>query len=121
MGTKAEALTATTSAVEQHERETIFDIFRRWGYLQATLDPLGQFLPPEPFPTPAPEGDLAAEARAFYCGSIGVEFMHIASNEQRQGLQQQIEQKPPTPDQAHILTSLIRADLFEQISQSRYL
>ena len=107
------------TAVDQ--REAVFDIFRRWGYLQATLDPLGQFLAPEPFPTPAPEGDLAAEARAFYCGSIGLEFMHIPNNEQRQWMQQQMEQTPPTPDQAHILTSLIRADLFEQVSQSRYL
>ena len=120
MATSTQHFTSDAGATPD-QREAVFDIFRRWGYLQATLDPLGQFLPPEPLPTPAPEGDLAAEARAFYCGSIGVEFMHIASNEQRQWLQQQIEQKPPTPDQAHILTSLIRADLFEQISQSRYL
>ena len=60
MATKAGALTAPTPAVEQQEREQIFDIFRRWGYLQASLDPLGQFLPPEPFPTPAPEGEAAA-------------------------------------------------------------
>jgi len=49
MATNAGTLTATPAA-EQQERESIFDIFRRWGYLQATLDPLGQFLPPEPFP-----------------------------------------------------------------------
>src|SRR3984957_12404515 len=120
MATKAEALTAT-SAVEQHERETIFDIFRRWGYLQASLDPLGQYLPPEPFPTPAPEGEIAAEARGYYCGTIAAEFMHIANVEQRQWLQQHIEQTPPAPDQALILTQLINADIFEQVIQSRYL
>src|ERR1700722_20303644 len=121
MATKAEALTVKTSAVEQHERETIFDIFRRWGYLQASLDPLGQYLPPEPFPTPAPEGDIAKEARSYYCGNIASEFMHIPSNEQRQWLQERIEQIPAKPDQALILTQLIRADLFEQVIQSRYL
>ena len=62
MASKAETLTASTAAGVQ-EREAIFDIFRRWGYLQASLDPLGQYLPPEPFPTPAPEGDIAKEAR----------------------------------------------------------
>jgi 2-oxoglutarate dehydrogenase E1 component len=108
-------------AADTIAREAVFDIFRRWGYLQATLDPLGQYLPPEPFPTPSPEGDFAAEARAIYCGTIGVEFMHIASTEQRQWLQQQMEQPAPTPDQAHILTRLIHADLFEQVIQSRYL
>jgi 2-oxoglutarate dehydrogenase E1 component len=121
MATKAGALTPPAPAVEPHEHETTFDIFRRWGYLQASLDPLGQFLPPEPFPTSAPEGEAAAEARSFYCGTIAVEFMHIASPEQRQWLQERMEQKAPTQDQKLILTQLIRADLFEQVIQSRYL
>jgi 2-oxoglutarate dehydrogenase E1 component len=122
MATKAGALTAPTPAVEQQERETIFDIFRRWGYLQASLDPLGQYLPPEPFPiTSVPEGEFAAEARRYYCGTFAVEFMHIPSLEQRQWLQEQIEQPTPKPDQKQILTQLIRADLFEQVIQQRYL
>jgi 2-oxoglutarate dehydrogenase E1 component len=109
---------ATTGA---ETRETTLDIFRRWGYLQATLDPLGQYLPPEPFPVPAPEGDASAEARRIYCGTIGIEFMHLADPEPRLWLQQQMEQTPPPLDQRHILTKLIRADLFEQVIQSRYL
>src|ERR1700754_2805498 len=121
MATKAEALTQAPTVTDQQERETVFDIFRRWGYLQATLDPLGQYLPPEPFPTPAPEGELAAEARGYYCGTIAAEFMHIPSPEQRQWIQERMEQKAPKPNQAHILTQLIRADLFEQVIQSRYL
>src|ERR1700723_854804 len=72
-------------------REATFDFFRRWGYLQASLDPLGQFYPPEPFPTPAPEGADADEARSYYCSSIGAEFMHIASPEKRAWLQEQLE------------------------------
>ena len=52
-------------------REATFDVFRRWGYLQTTLDPLGQYLPAEPFPNALPEGeeDAATEARGFYCGT----------------------------------------------------
>src|SRR5216683_2354874 len=122
MATKAGALTPPAPAVEQHERETTFDIFRRWGYLQASLDPLGQYLPPEPFPiTSVPEGEFAADARSYYCGTFAVEFMHIPSLEQRQWLQDQIEQPTPKPDQKHVLTQLIRADLFEQVIQQRYL
>jgi 2-oxoglutarate dehydrogenase E1 component len=121
MATKAGAITQSAPAVEQQDRETVFDIFRRWGYLQASLDPLGQYLPPEPFPTPAPEGEIAAEARGFYCGTIAAEFMHIPSPEQRQWLQDQVEQKAPKPDRALILTQLIHADIFEQVIQSRYL
>jgi 2-oxoglutarate dehydrogenase E1 component len=109
-----------------HERrETIFDIFRRWGYLQATLDPLGQYLPGEPFPVAVPDGsdahEAAIEARGFYCGTIAAEFMHIPTPEKRQWLQEQMEQPAPAQDQRRILTQLIRADLFEQVIQSRYL
>jgi 2-oxoglutarate dehydrogenase E1 component len=127
MATKAGTLPppATTAdkidRPDNQEREAIFDIFRRWGYLQTSLDPLGQFLPPEPFPTPAPEGEIAAEARGYYCGTIAAELMHIANVEQRQWLQDRIEQTPPAPDQALILTQLIHADIFEQVIQSRYL
>ena len=119
MATKAAPVTQSASAVEQHDREAVFDIFRRWGYLQASLDPLGQYLPPEPFPTPAPEGESAAEARGYYCGTIAVEFAHILNPEQRQWIEEKMEQKPAKQDQAHTLTQLIRADLVEQVIQSR--
>ena len=112
---------ATLGGGDFSVRETVFDIFRRWGFLQATLDPLGQYLPAEPFPTPAPDGVISAEARRFYCGTIGVEFMHIASQEKRAWIQQQME-RPYTPaDPRRILTGLIRADIFEQVIQQRYL
>lgn len=121
MATKAGILTPAAPPANQQERETTFDIFRRWGYLQASLDPLGQYLPPEPFPVAVPEGDFAAEARSYYCGNFAAEFMHIPSPEQRQWLQEQLEQPTPKPDQKLVLTQLIRADLFEQVIQQRYL
>ena len=115
----------TTNGTETNakRREQTFEVFRRWGYLQTTLDPLGQYLPPEPFPTTLPEGDeeTAAEARSYYCGTIGVEFMHIANAEKREWIEAQMEQSAPKIDQARVLTSLIRAELFEQVIQSRYL
>src|ERR1700685_1545129 len=94
----------TATPADPSQRETVFYIFRRWGYLQATLDPLGQYLPPEPFPTPAPEGEFTDEARGYYCGTIAAEFMHIANNEQRQWLEEPMEQTPERPDQARILS-----------------
>ena len=126
MATKAGTLTPQTPAAEHQERETTFDIFRRWGYLQASLDPLGQYLPPEPFPVPVvPEGEYAAEARGYYCGTLAAEFMHIPSPEQRQWIQEQLEQPTPPPDgqpdRKRVLTQLMHADLFEQVIQQRYL
>src|ERR1035438_7629699 len=102
-------------AAHQDQRERVFDIYRRWGYLKAALDPLGQYLAPGPLPTPAPEGPAAAAARAVYCGSIGVEFMPIENSARRQWLQQQMEQPSEQPDQTRILSELIHADLFEQV------
>jgi 2-oxoglutarate dehydrogenase E1 component len=110
--------TETQTAIS---REATFDFFRRWGYLQASLDPLGQFYPPEPFPTAAPETADADEARRYYCGSIGAEFMHIASPERRAWIQQQLESNFTAENPARILTGLIRADIFEQVIQQRYL
>jgi 2-oxoglutarate dehydrogenase E1 component len=70
---------------------------------------------------PEGEEDAAAEARSFYCGTIGVEFMHIANSEQREWLEQQMEREAPPVQQKRVLTELIKAEIFEQVIQSRYL
>src|SRR5579875_3636988 len=119
MASRAEEL--TEQGLQQPERETVFNTFRRWGYLQASLDPLGQYLPPVPFPLDVPDGEAAREARGYYCDTIAVEFMHLLNREQREWIQQQMERPAPVQDQARILTQLIHADLFEQVIQSRYL
>jgi 2-oxoglutarate dehydrogenase E1 component len=118
IGTEQETLATEAEAIQ---REAIFDVFRRWGYLQSWLDPLGQYLPPEPFPVPTPTGPIADEAREFYSKTFGVEFMHISSPEQRLWIQQQVEESTRRPNQQHVLTQLIRADIFEQVVQSRYM
>ena len=109
------------TAETEQTRESVFHIFRRWGYLQAQLDPLGQYLPPEPFPVTVPEGDFAREARSYYCGTIAAEFLHLTSLRQREWIEAQIEQVPPTVNQGQTLSRLIQADLFEQVIQARYL
>ena len=102
------------------ERERIFDAFRRWGYLEADLDPLG-FLPPQRHPDLRIEGEAGREARAVYAGTIGVEFMHIADPERRRWVQARMEAPPSSVDQSQVLDQLIRAELFEQVLQQRYL
>jgi len=121
----ARASNSTDASRIDTAREAVFDIFRRWGYLQASLDPLGQYLQPEPFPIPTPAtpetASIADQARALYSSTIGLEFMHIHGAAERDWLQQKMEQPAPAQDQAQILSRLIRADLFEQTIQSRYL
>jgi len=103
------------------QREQIFEAFRRWGHLQAKLDPLGQYLLPEPVPELHFDGEDAEEAKKYYCGSIAVEFMHLPDASRREWIQERMEQRAPVPDQRKVLEQLTQADLFEQVIQSRYL
>jgi 2-oxoglutarate dehydrogenase E1 component len=103
------------------QRDQTFEAFRRWGHLQAKLDPLGQYLLPEPFPELNFEGEDAEEAKAYYCGSIGVEFMHLPDAAKREWIQERMERPAPVPNQQQVLERLTQADLFEQVIQSRYL
>src|SRR6516164_311249 len=102
------------------ERERVFEPFRRWGYLEADLDPLG-FLRPHPHPDLQIDGELAREARTAYCGTIGVEFAHISDPARRQWIQERMESEPAPVDQKRALDLLIRGELFEQVLQQRYL
>ena len=102
------------------ERERVFNLFRQYGYLEAELNPLG-LLPPQPHPDLEIDNEWAREARRFYCGTVGVELMHIADPERRRWIQERIETEPATVDQKRALDLLVRADLFEQTLQSRYL
>src|SRR5580658_242383 len=111
---------STAGISENYERERIFNLFRQYGYLEAELNPLG-LLPPQPRPDLAIDNEFAREARRFYCGSVGVEFMHISDPERRRWIQERIEAEAAAVDQQHALDLLVRADVFEQTLQQRYL
>jgi len=113
-----QSIVETAGAKEEQER--IWDSFRRWGYLQAQIDPLGDLKPVEMAELEA-TGPEAEAARAIYCGSIGAEFMHIADAERRAWMQARMEAEPAKPDRARILELLVRAEVFEQVLQTRYL
>jgi len=107
--------------VDPQDRERVFDAFRRWGYLQAQLDPLDQYLAPQSVPELDIQGDIADEARRYYCSTVAAEFTHIPEAAKREWIQQRLETEAHAVDQKRILELLTRADLFEQVIQSRYL
>ena len=112
------------------ERESVFNAFRQWGYLEGDLDPLG-FLRPRPTAELQIDSEYAREARSIYSSTIGVEINHIYAPERRRWIYEQMESpsqgfevtdsEVPKKDQARILDLLIRADVFEQVMQQRYL
>src|SRR5258708_35250326 len=85
---------ANPAIIENYERERVFNLFRQFGYLEAELNPLG-LLPPQPHPDLKIDSEWAREARRIYCGSVGVEFIHIAYPERRLRIQERIEAEPP--------------------------
>ena len=109
---------------QSSQREQAFDAFRRWGYLQAQLDPLDQYLSPVRMPELDLSGPDVADARRIYASSIGAEFMHITNADRREWIAERLEAGPPALDpeaQKRVLDLLTRADVFEQVIQSRYL
>ncbi len=116
VASKTTALSSDAAA----QRELVFDKFRRWGYLAARLDPLGflQAAAPAELDDKSP---WSSEARSIYCGTIGADFMHIADPERRAWIAARMEHPPAAkPDQQRILERLLRAELFEQTLQARF-
>src|ERR1051325_12187023 len=86
------------------EQERVFDVVRRWGYLQANLDPLGQNLKPLPFAElDKLTGATADEARRVYCGTVGAEFSYITDPEHRRWVSESMEAAAPAVDRERVL------------------
>src|ERR1700731_1292150 len=118
---KKPAAGGLAKAASDDARERIFDAFRRWGYLEAPLDPLGLFEPLKQPDLDALTGEAAEEARRIYCGTVGADFMHLPEPERRRWIAERLEAPAGEVAQQKVLERLIRADLFEQVLQSRYL
>ncbi len=129
MPTKPKASSAVIGAASNNgsnpERERVFAAFRQFGYLEGDLDPLG-FLRPRETPELQIDSKYAREAREIYSSTIGVEINHIYAPERRRWIYDRMESpdqgyKVTEEDQKRIFDLLMRADLFEQVIQQRYL
>src|SRR6202142_1530709 len=112
--------TIVDSVATQDAQERVWDAFRRWGYLQANLDPLGD-MAPVAMQELEVTGAEAEAARRVYCGTIGVEFMHIPEREKREWIQARMETEAPGVDRERILEWLVRPGKLGQVLQTRYL
>jgi len=143
------------AAVEQATRDTMQALmlirnYRVRGHLLATYDPLG-IEKPEPHPEldPASYGftekdfdrsifldgvlglkfatlrEILSILRATYCGTMGVEFMHIQYPEQKSWIQKRIESSRNRPsmtveEKKSILRTLVEVESFEEFLQLKY-
>jgi len=76
---------------------------------------------PETSALEALTGEVAAEARRIYCGTVGADFTHLPELDRQRWIAARIEAPAQEVNQQRILERLIRADLFEQVLQARYL
>ena len=135
----------------QHRVDMLVRNFRVRGHITAHLDPLGDgvevpdelqpafygFTDPDydrpfAFSTTVP-GDrvrtlreIIEQMRHTYCGSIGVQFMHIDNLHVRQWLQNRMESTENTvklkrKEQIRILTRLTDAVIFEEFIQRKFI
>ena len=123
--------------------------YRELGHLAADLDPLeraphshpllalgefgfteadlGRTVDATPFKglERAPLRELVTALQETYCGTLGVEYMHIADKSPREWLQERMEparNRPAMTDdqRADILARLVRAETFEQFLHTKY-
>src|SRR5580700_8049896 len=121
----AATMAASSNNGSNPERERVFAAYRQFGYLEGDLDPLG-FLRPRPTPELEDDGEYAREARSIYSSTIGVEINHLYAPDRRRWIHERMESpsqgfEVTEEDQQRILDLLIRADVFEQVMQQRYL
>ena len=72
------------------------DAFRRWGHLEACIEPLQLTPRPRRSELPAEAGDPeVARLRQVYCGAIGAEFEHLDRAAEREWWARALERLVP--------------------------
>ncbi|MEY2794704.1 MAG: hypothetical protein RIR10_420, partial [Planctomycetota bacterium] len=140
---------AAAAATAQRKVDELILRYRTFGHLATQLDPLGTTRPfPEmltleavglgddalslafdpgtlPLDNPSTLGEIVSCLEQTYCGSMGVEFMHIACPERRAWLAKRLEGTRNRPQfsaeqKKRILSKLLEADSFENFLANRY-
>ncbi len=120
----------------------LIQAYREYGHLAANLDPLGiekrnfpseldpahyGFIPDD-YDRPIYAENQQATLRSLldkfkkaYCGTIGIEFMHIQDSIQRNWIQEKIEcSAQPKPESKKIFAQLTQAEFFEKFLNVKF-
>ncbi len=153
IGAEAATLTADSSheaVLRQTATVRLLTAYRDFGHLQAHIDPLNPPPPPNPMLSlarfglsesdldatvdasmyfgikgNARLGDLVEALQETYCGTLGVEFMHMLHLDARRWLAQRMESSHNRPEFPHrqqfrLLFTLHQAELFEKFLHTKY-
>ncbi len=148
-GAHKSAGAGVADCVQQEQVDQLIRAYRVRGHRIAQLDPLGSEPPPFPelqlehyglsekdlnvkfsckalgFEGLHPLRDILQRLQNTYCGTIGVQFMHIDDPTIKFWLQERMEStenkiKLPREEQLRILTRLTDAELFESFLQKKF-
>jgi 2-oxoglutarate dehydrogenase E1 component len=101
-------------------KDPLANAFRRWGYLQANLDPLGRLKPLAHPDLDDASGDEADRWRRIYCGSVGAEFMHMHFRDRSEWVARRMEGTGDVPSRRRIVKRLAEAELLERFLHKLY-
>jgi 2-oxoglutarate dehydrogenase E1 component len=101
-------------------KDPLANAFRRWGYLQADLDPLGRLEALPHADLDDASGDEADRWRRIYCGSVGAEFMHMCFRDRCEWVARRMEETDAVPDRWRIVKRLAEAELLERFVHKLY-
>ncbi|MBT8495152.1 MAG: 2-oxoglutarate dehydrogenase E1 component, partial [Deltaproteobacteria bacterium] len=137
-------------AVGSHSVWPLVLAYRAHGHQVANLDPLGLLTRPHvaeldlethgfqgpdrdltfpaeglPWAEGEPLGKVLHHLRETYCGSIGIEFLHISNPKKKEWLAEQMEERSPswvpaTEDRLAMLEQVIRAETFESFCHTKF-
>ncbi|MCU0793719.1 MAG: 2-oxoglutarate dehydrogenase E1 component, partial [Opitutaceae bacterium] len=150
--TAAAASAAGVHVIDSYKQAQIIryiNAHRSHGHLEAHLDPLGEKPAPHPKLSLAHFGlgeadldesftltnfqgggqrklrDIVSAVKNTYCGTIGVEFMHVQDHDAREWLQRRMEAVENTPSysknqKTRILRRIHKAELFEKFLHTKF-
>lgn len=150
--TAAAAAAAGVRVIDSYKQAQIIryiNAHRSHGHLEAHLDPLGEKPAAHPKLTLENFGlgaedldesftltnfqgggqkklrDIQSAVKKTYCGTIGVEFMHVQDHDAREWLQRRMEAVENTPSydktrQTRILRRIHKAELFEKFLHTKF-
>ncbi|TVQ62326.1 MAG: 2-oxoglutarate dehydrogenase E1 component [Phycisphaerales bacterium] len=133
----------------QARADAVIAVYRGLGHMGSKLDPFGRDEPRPPalhlsyhgisdadlnqavdataigLSVETPLREVVSYLERVYCGTIGVEFMHVQDRDEREWLLEWFESRGGRLSldrgvRAHILEQLVRAELFEKFLGKRY-
>jgi 2-oxoglutarate dehydrogenase E1 component len=121
ISSKKQTKSLNMSADKLSDREVV-ELYRRWGHLSATLDPLG-FMAPVTHPhidALDKSSILIKNLESVYTANIGAEFMQMSMPDRCEWVASRMEAEPEDFDERAVLKRILSVETFEKFLHTKY-